>query len=175
MGYGGSAVADNPRIRGDTPDEKFSSIQQILRSLSRRLVKRAVVYIPPVPILMGCGIVGHNNIVGRTVVPFQGTLRDIFVRVGVLHTKQVKLSLTLTSDTAETKFDFVIAKQFERIAFERDIVAGTSIQLALEEGSLEDALIATAVYPHIDEHQGQKFLLEAILAQEKEEDQAQGA
>jgi hypothetical protein len=166
-------MPEHPMIRGRTQKEKNDSIQQILKSLTRRVVKRATVYIPPVPLFMSCEVIGDNNLIGKVLVPFSGTIKDLFFRIGEMHTSIVKVSLTMVSDVEgrvlETKVYTTIPHYSFQWSLSMEVVAGTLLQLYVEEGSCADVLVATAVYPDIDAHKAQEYLLEEILKQEKEE------
>jgi hypothetical protein len=156
---------EHPKIRGDTHEEKFASIEQILKSLSRRLAQRGVVYIPPVPLFMSCDMVLPNGVIGKVIVPFSGTIRDIFIRAEEMHTKVVSIALRVTSSASESLVHFTLSKKSERLLLEMEIEAGSILQVILEDGSLAKALIATAIYPNMDSHQV-ALQLEEILEKE---------
>ena len=141
----------HPFIRGKTQQEKNESIEQLLKSISRRAVKRAVVYIPPVPLLTQCS----EGVIGNILIPFKGTLRDIFLR----GPKVIKVVLTIITDATRT----IMEIDSNHVVLMMEVDAGTLLQF---EG---EAIIATAVYPEIEEHKAKQFLLEEILSQEEKE------
>jgi hypothetical protein len=163
-------MADNPKIRGKTQEEKNASIEHALRSLTRRVMKRATVYIPPVPIFMHCDVVPENNVMAEVLLPFTGTLSDMFVRIGEKKTTRVGIALSVISATGEATQHFVMEKQVERFELNWEVYAGSTLELVLEEGQLSHVLIATAIYPTLEDHKAKQYLLEEILAQEKEEE-----
>jgi hypothetical protein len=144
---------EHPKIRGDTHEEKFASIEQILKSLSRKLSSRGVIYVPPVPLFMHCDLMLPNSVIGKVIVPFSGTIRDIFIRAEEIHTKVVNIGLKVIGNNTEAMVHFTISKKSERLLVEMQVEAGSVLQLILEEGSLADALVTTAIYPYIDSHQ----------------------
>lgn len=151
-----------PKIRGKTQAEKNASIEHALRSIARRATKRAVVYVPPVPLLFHKEGVAEGNTLGRILLPFSGTLKDLYVRVGELNTRTATLSLEIGTDIAKTQMHFTLSSRAQRLEVELEVDAGTLLQLALVEGSLTDCLIATAIYPNLSEHESRSLLLEGI-------------
>lgn len=163
---------EHPIIRGLTQADKNASIQQILRSITRRIARRATVYIPPVPLFINCSTVGEDKVIGKIIIPFGGTLKNLFVRIGEMFTSRVVISMILNSEVAETKVNFTISNKAEKVLVEMEVDAGTMIQLILEEGSFSDGMFATAIFPEMDAHKAEMLLLKeeenAIQETEKE-------
>lgn len=162
---------EHPIIRGLTQADKNASIQQILRSISRKIARRATVYIPPVPLFINCSTVGDDKVIGKVIIPFSGTLRNLFVRIGEMRTHVVRVSMTLASEVAETKVNFALSSKSEKVLVEMEVDAGTMIQLTLEEGEFSDGMFATAIFPEMDAHKAEMLLLkeEENAIQETEE------
>jgi hypothetical protein len=157
-------MAENPRIRGESVEDKFASIEQFMKSISRQTAKRAVVYIPPVPIFIPWE--------GKVIVPFSGTITDLFVHAGEMRTARISFMLEVSYENSSTTIQFTFSKKAERLSMEIDVEAGTVLRVWSVEGEAVDVLIATAVRPALSEHRGKQYLLEEILALEKEESNA---
>lgn len=160
------------KIRGKNAKEKTASIEHALRSLARKATRRATIYIPPVPIFIQCDEVGETNLVGKALIPFNGIIKNLYIHIGYMKTKSARLWLTITTANTETTEHFMIHKQAELIVMETSVNAGSVIQVGLEEGHISDILIGTAIYPHIEDHKAKQYLLEDILSQEREEEDA---
>jgi hypothetical protein len=160
-------MAAYPMVRGKNQTEKNASIEHILKSLHRRAVKRATVYIPPVPLFMHCEVVGETNIIDEILLPFSGTLKDLFIRIGDMNTVSARIALSVISATGETTQHFVLSKPMERITLEMEVFAGSTLELVLEEGQIGRILVALALYPVIEDHRAKQYLLDEILKEEE--------
>ena len=162
---------EHPNIRGHTTNEKFASVEATLKSLFRRVAKKATVYIPPVPFFINMEVMPASSTIGKLIVPFNGTLKDVFIRVGELSSRAYIIRLEIVTDAATTKMTFEINKKSQRLEVGMDIDAGTLLILTLEEGDISDIIIAAAVVPRLDEHVAKQLLIEGTenAIQEKEE------
>lgn len=159
-------------IRGRTQVERNASIEHALKSLSRRAVKRAAVHIPPIPFFTYCSAIGEDKVIGRMMVPFSGTMKDLYVRIGVMATKEAKVALFIDSDVAETTMHFELSKRVQKLEVEMPISAGTALTMMLEEGDLKEILIGTAIYVDVTTTKAKEVMLEEILKQVDEEENA---
>jgi hypothetical protein len=153
-------MAENPRIRGRVLAEKFESIEQFMKSISRQVVKRAVVYIPPVPLFIPWE--------GKVIVPFGGTMKDLFIHVGEMSTARITFMLEISSQDSAVTRQFTFSTRTARLGFEIDIEAGMVLRVWTVEGNALDVVLATAIYPSLADHKAKQYLLEEILAQERE-------
>jgi hypothetical protein len=158
-------------IRGKNQAERNASIEHALRSIARKATKRATVYIPPIPLSSYCGTIGEDKIIGRMMVPFSGTIRDVYLRIGEMNKEESKVSLSIISDVAETKLQFTVTKKMQKLDVEMPISAGTALIVALEEGDISDILVGIAIYINLETTRAKQYLLEEILGQEKEEEE----
>lgn len=61
-------------VKGESDKEKFESIERTLQSFSRRLGKKVIGVIPPVPLFAHIESVGEDGIILQVLSPFNGKL-----------------------------------------------------------------------------------------------------
>lgn len=62
------------KIRGNTPEEKFKSVEIALNRFARRIKPEATVYIPSIPIAFFCEDFSDGLVIGRYIFPTDGVL-----------------------------------------------------------------------------------------------------
>ena len=159
---------EHPYIRGTTNAEKFASIEATLRSLTRQVVKRATVYIPPVPLFMHSDGATSGGLIGSFLLPFSGTVKEVFIRAEALQGGAVAIGITIHGNSYESTSYLRVTKRTELIKIDMDVEAGALLELKVDEGTLGEVFIATALYPKIEDHIAKQYLLSEMVEEEEE-------
>ena len=68
------------KLKGNTPEEKFTHIERILNRMSRKLHKTVIGIVPPVPIMMSVEV-PVSNVLFNALIPAKGVITDVCLLV----------------------------------------------------------------------------------------------
>jgi hypothetical protein len=162
-------------FEGKTQEEKLKVMEAMLRRISRRMQKYAVVVTPPIPICFTVQDVPGNGELFRYMFASEGKVDTIYIfaeEVEKNATPKLTIAASLLGTTESYEFSFSYGKGSTVIKKEMPIKAGTRIIVSTSEANKVKGLWFAC--PYVINQKGaevQKYLLDTILASVETEEQ----
>jgi len=161
-------------VNGKTPEEKFKSIDQTLWSFSRKLGKKVVGIIPPVPIFGYVHEPDADGTIMQQVIPAGGSLARICISVkeySSTYTKAVKFSCGIDRPSGGIYHSFESRRPVTVEDISVDVEVGDLLTILVEDSSyvrgISVALLYRITVKDSQIHSAMIDQLEALEAPEK--------
>ena len=159
-------MADRSIIRGQTIDEKFASIDQILCKFQKRLATRVIGVMPPVVLLGNVAQASRDGSIWMANCPVQGQLVTATILVGAAEKEECEVTLYITKDLMATKqtIPLKVARN-EIVKLRVEVVPGTLIALTSDPAYLmQDVYIGIAIEVSMNAMSTKDFPIDPFLA-----------
>jgi len=163
-------------IKGNTPGEKFNSIEAILRRMSRRLSHKVVGVLPVSPVFEFAYVPDSDNIVMRRLFPVSGTITKAGVAFDSRGKKPIRLMFGVENDiTMRTlSSSYLIKRKAEVLDINFEVESGDKITVKaeLEEGEVVKGIwIGLSFEPGLKHMKKQEFLLSELELMTEEDNE----
>jgi hypothetical protein len=159
-------------IKGNTPEEKFNSVDTILSRLMRRAVKTCSAIITPFPIFAYADAPTEDPII-RYLFPVGGTILKGYVFVDVMPKKGINIETTLLqADGSSMSRTFFTKKNMAVEDVMTDVVPGVRLEVSVSLVDLQESIggvwLSFLWIPKVSNEIAMQFILDDLDKQEKE-------
>jgi len=132
-------MARELRIKGNTPEEKFASIEVILRRMFRRLSSKVIGIVPVSPIFDFAYEPDNEGVVMRRLFPSSGRITQGAIAFDSKGSKPVKLSISIDNDLKMRSLtsSYPIKKIATTLDLDFEILAGDKITIKVEPDEVD--------------------------------------
>jgi hypothetical protein len=152
-------------VKGNTAEEKLTSVDLILSRITKRVKKHACAMISPIPISNYTEIVTGPLL--KYMFPAAGIISDILIYVEVMPKAGINLIATLASGTGAVSKNSFTKKQLSIADSDFEVIAGDRITVEVEKVKDEEIVsgiwIAFLWTPSKASIEVKQFLLDEIL------------
>jgi hypothetical protein len=165
---------EHPLIRGKTTQEKWQSLEVLLKSFQRRLSTKVITLTPPIPILHAQMRPDEGGKIFAAISPMQGTISALCIYFGIMRKELLLLNISITRGGSGYMREIECKKRTEIITLSVPIEIGDVVRIsAAELDVVEDILIGILLIPDMAVASSEAHLLEAFLQLEKDEERGE--
>jgi len=163
-------MAKHIKLKGDV-DRKLKIVEIVINRMMRRLHKRIVTVMPPVPVSFFRATPDEDGIIFKWMCPGDATLSAASMFVGEYEDKElVEFGIVKAGDSTGNIFTFKTHKELTNIAVNLKIDQGDRITLrCMEPEKVRNIWIAYLITFEMKDASKKTYLLDTILADVEEE------
>ena len=126
-------------VKGNTLEEKMTSVERVLGHMRNRMHKTVTVAIPPIPFSLFSQSVVAGNVLGAFMFPISCDLSDMIVMIEGTSFRKGVLTVSIYTGTEKHDHAYLIAPGKTSITFKESVKAGDRIIFRVTEAEYAKA------------------------------------
>lgn len=134
-------------VKGNTPEEKFKSINKVFESMHLRLRKKVVGIMPPSPLFAYIPQAFEDGMLARFVLPASGKITKVAMAVKEYAGKDgAHFECGIITKGNEFSFKFHSKKPVELVSIDKDVDPGDVVYLSINDWELAKGISVGMLY-----------------------------
>lgn len=165
------AFMERKFVKGVDVKQQMDSIESTLQSFNRRLGKKVVSLMPPIPLLHSCLVPDTHGNIFAGVIPLEGTITAVCFNIGHYKNKSATIEASITRRDGTTYTKGLECKRRNQIfATSIPIEVGDVLRVReVEQDSVEEILLGILIYPTMDIMHKESQMIAQLRALEESE------